>query len=219
MNLYTCYSPSHKALYEEYFLPSIPSDVALITLYLPIESNGRYNNKQWIATSRKKLRSMACVIDYHNHTKSDDIIVFCDVDVQMFGPITDMVLDAMVDKDVVTQLNTHSDLPKYGMGFMAMRTNTGAGELLLQAYHTMLIRPELDGQDMFNELIVACDLRIGTFSTEQVWSPSQTWSLAMQPDLPANVVVHHANRTQSLTHKTAQLEMIRQFSTSESRTV
>jgi len=205
MNIYTCYTPSHFKLYWRYFCPTVCFDVSVVAKKLPGIGDGKYKNQYWAEATRLKLEMIIEIID----NAIDDIFVFCDVDVQLFGPITDLIVHEIIDKDIITQKDPSKDYEfMYCTGFMAIRMSEKVRAFFTDVLEYMALNPECDDQDAFNVVARRSELRFGTFDENIVWSHRKMWRPGTAISFPDEMLVHHANWTFSIDHKIAQMETV-----------
>ncbi|NBV41307.1 hypothetical protein EBR96_00840 [bacterium] len=59
MKVYTCFTPSHKVFYDNYFLPSLPTDddIELVSEEFPQECSGEFMSSGWNDTMERKVNS------------------------------------------------------------------------------------------------------------------------------------------------------------------
>jgi len=205
MNIYSCYTPSHKKMYWKYFQNSVCFDVSVVSYLLPEIGNGNYKNEHWIEATKHKIVSILEIIDL----QIDDIFIFSDVDVQFFGPITDFITDSIVDYDIVAQNDPSLKYDQmYCTGFMAIRNTPSIRDLFQNALNLMETEENLDDQDAFNMVVNGSSTKIGLFDQDAVWSHRKMWQPGTELKIPDNILVHHANWTFSVEHKEAQLEEV-----------
>jgi hypothetical protein len=172
---------------------------------LPKIGDGKYKNELWCEATKKKLEIILEIIN----ARIDDIFIFSDVDVQFFGPLTDLVTHHIYNNDIVTQKDPSKDHDvMYCTGFMAIRICPRMREFFENVLALMEENPELDDQDAFNEVARISDIRINTFDDKAVWSHRKMWKPndGQELEVPDDIIVHHANWVYSIEHKAAQLE-------------
>lgn len=206
MNIYCCYTPSHKPIYWRYFQKSVCFDNSLVAKQLPEFGSGKYKNQMWQEATRQKTEMIIEIIDYG----LDDIFIFSDVDIQFFGPITDLVTKAIIGHDIVLQQDPSAKYElMYCTGFMAIRLSNKIKKFFESILELMDERQELDDQDAFNLLArEPHDLKLGTFDPKIVWSHRKMWRAGQEIEFPDEMLIHHANWTSSIEDKIAQLELI-----------
>ena len=118
MNLYTFYTPSHKSLYEDYFLKTLPKNAFnLIVRENPQECpTGDYFAPGWRETVFRKIELLieACKESW------GDVFAYSDVDVQFFGLTADILLAELGAFDIACQYDMDS---QYCAGFFVCRAN------------------------------------------------------------------------------------------------
>ena len=84
MKLYVIYTESHRNLYEDYFLKSLPNEFEIIPLEIPQECpTGEFYKEGWDKTCYRKVELFhkAC------EENQGELFAFSDVDIQFFGNI------------------------------------------------------------------------------------------------------------------------------------
>lgn len=205
MNIYTCYTPSYKQMYWKYFAGSLCSDISLLSKQLPPITSNIYRDQEWLQIIKHKLEHIINIINFG----IDDIFIFSDVDVQFFGPITDMIIYHMHGYDIVTQdcANNRNELP-YCTGFMAIRISDKVKEFFCNILKTIENEPTMDDQDAFNELAKTTSLKIGVFHKDAVWSYGKSWNDNTNIVIPRDILIHHANWAFSIESKIAQMKQV-----------
>jgi len=100
VKLYSFYTPSHEALKDKWFLPSLKDDFELDIAEYPQEcQTGAFMDKGWIDCMMKKADLIIRAIQ-ENPGK---IFIHADVDIQFFGPVKDTIEKIMKGKDMVIQ--------------------------------------------------------------------------------------------------------------------
>lgn len=207
MNIYSCYTPSHRRICWKYFEETICYDISLVSFLLPKIGDGNYKNVNWTEATKHKILSILKIIDLG----IDDIFIFSDVDVQFFGPITDLITESIKEYDIVTQ---HDPSMRYDhmycTGFMAIRPSEKIRNLFQSTLDLMEEKPRLDDQDAFNVVIRETnnDVNIGLFDQNKVWSHRKMWEPGTPLEIPEDILVHHANWTVNVQNKEAQLEEV-----------
>lgn len=206
MNLYTCYTPSHKPLYWKYMVNTVYFDTSLVVHELPEIGDGTYRNPKWTVATHRKILMIQEVLK----ADIDDIFMFSDVDVQFFGPLTDIVTHSIRDYDIVTQADPSRDYDvMHCTGFMAIRVNDEMRDLFKKVLIQMAEKPNLDDQDAFNVVVREGNYNIGTFDPQIVWSHRQQWNPDDPISVPKECAVHHANWVHGVRHKAMQLDTVR----------
>lgn len=206
--IYTDYSPSHKILFDEFFLKTLPKD----EFELHVETNpqecpsGSWYEKGWEETCIRKSKIVleAC------KKNMNGIFVFSDVDVQFFGNIKETLLQELGDFDIACQNDTGST---FCAGFFICKCN----EKTLSLFENMLYNFEKDDQFCLNKYIKLLDVKAKFLSYKfltignlihQVWDPS----IGYVP-FPKDILMHHGNFTIGVNNKIELMKMVKnQFS-------
>ena len=81
MKILCVLTDSHRIMFENYFIKTIPYPDNVIVKTLKLEGDGSYKSKSWQVTIVKKIEF---VLSYLNKVDNDTFYVFSDVDVQFF---------------------------------------------------------------------------------------------------------------------------------------
>ena len=193
-------------MYWQYMANSLYFDTSLIVQELPAIGDGSYRNTQWTDATRRKIEMIITILEHG----IDDIFMFSDVDIQFFGPLTDIVTHCIKEHDIVTQKDPSKNYDlMHCTGFMAMRVTKENKRLFKQTLQRMIDDPASDDQDAFNEIVREGAWNIGTFDEDIVWSHRKMWRAGDDIDVPESVAVHHANWVYSVEDKLAQLEAVK----------
>ncbi len=213
MKIYCLYSPSHKRLFADYFLPSVPDELSVCSfVQKEQQGNGDYaNGGGWLyhVGSKLDLWAEAC------RDNIGEVFICADVDLQFFGPVKDVILSLMGDNDVLTQMN--SPKQESCTGFMAC---CGSERLAVFWEKTKAQMIEVNDvwfsdQEAFNLLrdeIKWEHLPFDQFYTigmllphnGWVWDPSQPVA-----KVPRKILMHHANWTVGKNNKRILLDKVR----------
>ena len=101
MKAYTIFTPSHKILYSDYFLPTLPDEFDLIPLEIPQEcKTGSFYSEGWSKTCYRKVELFyqACKENF------GDIFVFYDPDIQFFGNVKNLLIEELGDYDIACHM-------------------------------------------------------------------------------------------------------------------
>lgn len=207
MKLYTCYSDSHKILFDNYFYPSLPEDVDLVVTHLQQIGDGSYKNSGWRLSMMEKVKVILRALD------ENDYFIWSDCDVQFFGPIVDTLLSELGDFELACQNDSRG---LYCAGFFICKSTPNTKKLFRNIFEIMLKESSLDDdQEQLNKLIKNCK---GKFLSNRFWTvgvslEENSRSLVCWSDqdfeIPQNILVHHANWTVGIENKIKLLEMVR----------
>ena len=213
MKFYTFYTPSHKTLYDNYFLPSFPhEDMELITDELDQECpSGTYREDGWSNTMRRKLELIIRGIKENK----DDFIVHGDCDIQFFAdpstPLSKILLSELGDNDIAFQ----NDGTKFCAGFFVCKCNEEILRLFTRVLSDLNLYP--DDQEALNSLLPQFGVsheclssRFYTCAMDNNWRRYEGHEhIPVNAEELRNVVMHHANYTMGVDNKIKLLNRIR----------
>lgn len=204
LKLYTNYSPSHKVLYDNYFIKTLPENEFEVVLEeCPQDClSGNCWEAGWEESCIRKLKIVL------NACKSNmgGAFVFSDVDVQFFGPVLNVLLEELGDLEIACQNDTG---PTYCAGFFIAKANDNT----LKLFEDMLYKFEKDDQHCLNKYIHINKIKAKMLSSRfltignliyRVWNES-----IGDVYIPRNTLVHHANFTVGVENKIKLLNMVR----------
>lgn len=199
MRLYTTYTPSHKILYENYFLKTIPKEFDIIAIEDKEQHclTGNFYSEGWDKTCFKKIELFirAC------EESMNDYFFYCDVDVQFFKPIKDELIYELGDFDIACQ----DDYTTYSSGVFICRAN----QYTLQMFKDMKEKYNKEDQTTLNEHIhkvkhKKLSHRFFTFGhiVPRPW-------LGEYFTVPDNILMHHANWVVGINNKMKIMDFVR----------
>lgn len=199
MKLYTMFTDSHKEMYENYFLPSLPDEFELVSIEMPQEcSSGFFYSHGWSETCFRKIEIFikAC------EENTNNIFVFSDVDIQFFGNIKDVLINELGDFDIACQNDTGN---YYCSGFFICRSN----DRTLNMFKSMRDNYHKEDQTSLNENIHLCKSKFLSrkfftiaHMTNAVWNGEDVY-------IPEYILMHHANWTEGIDNKKKLLDMVK----------
>lgn len=199
MKLYTMFTNSHKEMYENYFLPSLPDEFELVAIEMPQEcSSGFFYSAGWSETCFRKIEIFikAC------EENENDTFVFSDVDIQFFGNIKDTLVSELGDFDIACQNDTGN---YYCSGFFICRSN----DRTLNMFKSMRDNYHKEDQTSLNENIHLCKSKFLSRKfftiahiTNAVWKGEDVY-------VPEFILMHHANWTEGIDNKKKLLDMVK----------
>jgi hypothetical protein len=86
--LYSLFTPSHRVLKENYFMPTLPPDVELHLRYVESEGAGLIQDASWRRAIIWKVELILEALERH----AGDVFAYTDVDVQFFGSFAESSL-------------------------------------------------------------------------------------------------------------------------------
>lgn len=125
MKVVTLYSPSHKEMYENFFLPSLPKDdrIELKVIEVPQLAGEKpeFNSPEW-----KQFMYLKADTLYNEliSTPEDDFYLFLDVDIIIVNNFVDFISQEMENHDMVCQSDSCNPVVHdYCTGVIAIRNN------------------------------------------------------------------------------------------------
>lgn len=198
MKAYTTFTPSHRVLFENYFLRTLPSEFELFAEEIPQECpSGDFYQEGWDKTCFRKVKlfKKAC------EENMGQPFFFCDVDVQFFGPIKDRLLHELGRNDIVCQ----DDITTYSSGVYVCQAN----ESTLKMFDLMLNNYNKEDQTTLNDFIHTVkhkflSRRFFTFGhvVARPWRGEDF-------DIPSTILVHHANWVVGVENKIKIMDLVR----------
>ena len=211
MKIYTLFTPSHRLLFENYFLKTFPFEdrVELKVLFKKQLGNAEFHSEGWRETMHYKTR---CFIQAAEEVKDQGIFMFIDPDIQFFRPFYDDVMDHMKDNDAVFQNDYNGGV---NTGFFAMRS-TAKTRNFLQLVEDNLHRFQ-EEQQCFNFIINKFykhpDLAFNVSMLPlRYWTYGQfntNWNGEEEFNIPQDIIMHHGNWTKPFSNKIKLLDLVR----------
>jgi hypothetical protein len=189
--IYSCYSPTHRRLLEEHFLPSIPSgfDVVL-RRFDQVCASGDYKSEGWGEAMKNKIGLILEAIDHESEP-----FIFSDVDVRFydFGP-EHLSREMSEENGNLPEIRFQNDNGGCCSGFMFIKPCQRTKSL----FQTVLeaIPRFNDDQDALNGH--ALPLLLKTESTKMIRTsllPRRYWNIGPNWDglVPNDITIHHGN--------------------------
>ena len=208
--LYSLYTPSHRQLMEQYFTPSLPSDVEPRVFYFENEGEGWIQDASFVRAIVRKCEVIIQAI----RENWGEVFIWSDVDAQFFGPQTEWVERTTRELDLVFQIDAPG--PCLCAGFFFCRGNDETLRLWQEALDFVRL-PGSVGDDQFyvrHQLwygkravrwghLPPAFIGGGTF-TGKCWDPGGDFPV------PQGVVAHHANFTAGPKFKVMQCDFVRE---------
>ena len=199
MKLYTTYTPSHKGLFENYFLRTLPAEFDLCAEEDPEQAcpSGCFYQAGWDKTCYKKivLFLKAC------EENLGGVFFYCGVDVQFFGNVVDQLLLELEDFDIACQ----DDVSAYCSGLFVCK----ASEKTLRMFEAMKANYEKEDQATLNEHLHMCKHkklsdRFFTYGhvTPRPWQGEKF-------AVPEDILIHHANFVIGVEQKMEIMDYVR----------
>ena len=199
MKVYTTYTPSHKVLFENYFLKTLPDEFIIKAFEIPQEcKTGDFYAEGWDKTCYRKVEL------FYDACKENmgGVFVFLDVDIQFFGNIKDILLEELGDFDIACQ----DDLTTRSSGQFICRCN----DATLNMFAKMKDEYRLEDQTTLNDHIHLCKSKFLSrkFFTFGHIMP-QPWD-GEDFNIPEDIVTHHANWVIGVNNKIKIMDIVRE---------
>lgn len=199
MKIYTTYTPSHKVLYEKYFLKTLPKnfDLQVFEDKEQLCESAEYHNPGWTLTTKKKIDIFlkACV------ETMNDVFFYCDVDVQFFDDnIIDILIQELGDYDIACQ----DDVCSYCSGVFVCKSNFKT----LNMFQQMKKNFARDDQRTLNKHLYLCSHKLLPKSFFTTGFLFKKWA-GQDFTIPNNIVMHHANWVVGVQNKIQMLDIVR----------
>lgn len=201
MNIYTTYTPSHKILYDNFFLKTLPSCFTLNVLEDKEQlcQSGRYFSEGWTITTKKKVDFFVKICEEN----MGNYFFYSDVDVQFFdNHIDSLLLEEIEDNDIACQ----DDIWRYCSGVFICKAN----DRTLNMFRYMKDNYDYadDDQKALNNALFMSKHKMLSrkFFTSGFRRPF--WN-GQYFDVPRDIVMHHANWTIGIRNKISLLNFVR----------
>jgi hypothetical protein len=213
MKIYTFYTDTHKEMFEQYFVPSVPFNVPYISEYFPQEcASGSFHADGWMKTMNRK-------VDYVIRSIQEtwgSWFIHSDCDVQFFPENGDLMADIethLNEKDIVGM-----DDIMMCAGFFACRSNDKTLKLWSMVQDNL--SRFANDQIALNHFLPQTGVSFGLFprfryynymhhhTTHAVWNGQQP--ITLSPTERKCVLVHHANYTVGVENKVKMLQLIKE---------
>jgi hypothetical protein len=204
MKLYTLVTRSHRKLYRDFFLPSLPEEdgFELVTTEYRQIGPGSIGDYGWAETMAEKIRLIQQAI----RDNRDHPFVWSDCDVQFFKPVKALLLDAVAEVDLAAQRDGEDALCA---GFFICHANDTTKVLFDLIAETLPQFGHMYDQEALNRYrnrFEWCFLP-DTFYTvyQSVGGPWEGGPFSV----PEDIVMHHANWTVGVKRKVKLLSQVR----------
>jgi hypothetical protein len=224
IKLYTFYTPSHSVLVNDWFLPSIKAlneyDL-VVKCYEQECARGEYGAAGWTKTMSYKVDLLIDAIKEN----MGSYFVYSDVDIQFFRSTLSEINKALDGNDIVFQRDSPvgQEWPEgiICAGFIACRANQDTLDLWLAIREYMERNVKACDQTALNNVIreerfshIKWGVLPETFFgggtvTGKGWLPGKSLPV------PKAIVLHHANWTNGINWKIAQLKYVKAIALSQ----
>jgi len=194
----TYFTDSHARLANEFMLPSLQDNVDVIKgTGEQLCPTATFFQSGWTQTTLNKVKFIIDVTTQHK----GDIIVFVDPDIIFFKPVKERLLELLIDKDFVGQL----DNPEKTIctGFFAMRANDAVIDFWKLVQRAMERNPKLCDQKAFNYILLKnknpTNMRWDFLPSNEFFGggtfKKKTWKPRRNFHIPQDPFMFHANFT------------------------
>jgi hypothetical protein len=199
MKLYTIYTESHRHMYENYFLKTLPDEFEVVSLEIPQEcSTGEYYAEGWDKTCYRKVElfEKAC------EENMGGVFAFSDVDIQFFGKIKEAMLAELGDHDIACQNDTAG---YHCSGFFICRAN----ERTLKMFREMKKNYDREDQTTLNNHIGMVRSKFLSHRFFTIGHLLNTAWTGQEFDLKYEILMHHSNWVAGVENKARLMDIVR----------
>jgi len=205
MNILCVLTDSHKILFENYFIKTIPCPENVIVKTLDYEGDGVYESINWQKAVNTKIEF---VISYLKKVENGTIFIFSDVDVQFFPEFSVELLKfefIKSKKDVLFQKETSkTDSQTVNTGFYIAKSSPKLLKffnIVLQALNNSELKND---QEYINLLLKDSLVNWGYLPFKYY-----AWSHGFPPQ--NTIFCHHANNAAKIKKKINQMNFVRAY--------
>jgi hypothetical protein len=218
MNIYTCFSKTHRAMYEDHFLKTLPTGMKVSHRELAdLCATGAYESAGFQAICVEKMIYLVSVIEDALLAQDSKICVYSDVDLRFYGEVEgDITVLMGADYEIAFQ----DDGPGgCCTGFFAIRPTLNVLEFFRAVVAHMGATGAMD-QDATNQLLGVWGGAAPKHKVlpERYWTfgrDGRHWDPGIPVYPPADMLMHHANWTRGIGNKLLLLEEVRKVSLSK----
>lgn len=205
MKILCVFTDSHKILFDDYFIKTIPTPDNVIVNKLSIKGDGTYSTKSWQEAVTSKIRF---VISYMKAAKEGEYFIFSDVDIQFFNSfdidnlrkeILNSGMDVLFQKESYKSTST-----KINSGFYIARSCKKLICFFEQVLHTLENSKIRNDQTCINNILESSNVKWG-------YLPPEYYARSHGFPPPDFICCHHANNAGKIEVKIKQLKFIRNY--------
>lgn len=211
--IYACYSPSHKPLLDEHFLPTIPSGFdVILRRFDQVCPTGNFMSEKWGEAVEHKIRFILEAID-----SEKEPFLYSDVDVRFYDFHPQDLEDAMAPRaGTVPDLRCQQDQNYFCLGFMFVRPCSSVKKLFEITLQST--RNYNDDETAFNQFALPelkkmneYPLDISLLPRERYWNIDDQWNgiAPWEGVIPPRIAIHHGNYTVGIPNKMSLLNHIK----------
>lgn len=212
IKMYALYTPSHKVLLDDWFLPSIKDDYEVIVEFIDIqEGEGTFRATDWFQAIEKKVE----LIIQATQENLGRIFIFSDVDITFYRPTWPHIAQALEGYDMVFQRDTPNGV--ICTGFFACR----AHERTLAFWREIQLLMRNHQGRWHDQTAVNHLLRRNCSTSTISWDylppeflsggtlTGRKWRSGRPLPVPSGIILHHANFTKGVANKIKQLTYVK----------
>lgn len=185
MKIFCCYTPAHEVLFRDYFCPSLPAGVDLVSTGLTISGNGDYLSPEFLQCIRRKVDLIRESIDRH----AGEIIVWSDVDIIFLADVLQPIKRLADGSEEVWFQRESPRLGDVNTGFIVIRCGPQASGFFQRVAGALEERPDWNEQRVVNDLISNGDPVKWAYLPPSFYARTNGWPP------PSDAVLYHANYT------------------------
>lgn len=186
MLVFCCFTPAHRVLFDQVFLPSIPNDMEVRSTMLDLPGRGDFLSAEFLQCIRDKICLVRQSIDLHR----GEIIAWSDVDIRFFRSVSSE-LSTLLQESGHSIMFQREDRVSHEVntGFFVCRCGDPVLRLFEQVHSLLERNPGWNEQRCINSLISTGELTgfgrlpLTYFARTHGWPP------------PRDARIYHANYT------------------------
>ena len=205
MDILCVLTDSHKKLFDNFFIKTIPSPEKVIVKKVEVEGDGHYKSKSWQTAVNSKTKH---VVSYLEKVEDSTIFLFSDVDIQFFAEFSFERLEKeLIDsqKDILFQKEkSNDDSYTINSGFYIAKSSENLLSFFLKVLESLNNSEVKSDQKIINMLLADSNIKWGFLPFNYY-----AWSHGFPP--PITVYCHHANHAGKINKKINQMKFVRAY--------
>ena len=188
MKIFSCYTPSHEILFEDYFSKTLPASFENHPYILDIAGRGDFKSAGFLNAISEKIRLIVESLE----SNAGSTIIWSDVDIVFCDNIVlrlDQVLSEKPDVDVFFQKEFAGNQADVNTGFIVMRCHEGVRDFFGRLLANEQLGTRKNEQEIVNEMLGQETGISWDFLPRAFYARSQGWPP------PDDIVLYHANVT------------------------
>ncbi len=201
MIIFCCYTPAHEVLFREYFCPSVPAGVDVVSTKLTISGKGDYLSLEFLQCIRRKVALIRGSIDCH----AGEIIVWSDVDIVFLADVVRPIQHLSAASEEVWFQRESPRLADVNTGFVVIRCGPQSSRFFERVAIELEQNPDWNEQRVVNNLLLTGDPVKWAYLPPSFYARTNGWPP------PKDAVLYHANYTKGhdgIGQKLAQLREV-----------